>query len=174
MKKILIPALLLLMIGWAGYTFFFSAEEEQVAQEGTGLKVGDVAPDFELTTLSGEAVKLEDYRGKRVFVNFWATWCPPCREEMPDMQKLYDETDVEILAVNMTASENSKAGVSKFIDDNAFSFPVPVDPEGRVTDLYEVRAYPTSYLIDSEGRIAHIALGAMDYERMLDETEKMQ
>lgn len=174
MKKLIFSAVLVAMVGWAGYNFFFSSDEENTLQDGAGLKVGDEAPDFELTSLDGEAVRLADYRGQRVFLNFWATWCPPCREEMPDMQKLYDETDVAIIAVNMTASENGEAGVEDWISSEGFSFPVPLDPEGEVTDLYEIRAYPTSYLIDSEGRISHVALGAMDYERMLDETEKME
>src|SRR5699024_11976097 len=85
--------------------------------QGEGLKKGDIAPDFELETLSGETVTLADYRGQKVMLNFWATWCPPCRAEMPDMQKVQDERDdVVILAVNQVQTESNPDNIAPFLD----------------------------------------------------------
>ncbi|WP_156292059.1 peroxiredoxin family protein [Oceanobacillus salinisoli] len=175
MKKLILGVIIVGMLGWAVYDFVIStdANESGASLEDVGTSKGQMAPDFELTTLNGETVKLSDYRGKKVFVNFWATWCPPCRAEMPDMQELYDDTDVEILAVNLTATEKSVEGVAEFVDEYALTFPILMDEEGEVESMYQVNAYPTSYLIDSEGRIGYVSIGAMNYELMVQEFEKM-
>lgn len=83
--------------------------DEPNQKVGTGIKQGQYAPDVQLETIDGETVRLSDYRGQPVILNFWATWCPPCRAEIPDFQKLYDDEDqnVEILAINMTNTEDS-------------------------------------------------------------------
>ncbi|SDQ79456.1 Peroxiredoxin [Virgibacillus subterraneus] len=201
MKKLIVIVLAIGMIGWAVYDFAIAnddtsvqeedgnisgnsisapmdeeenAEEEVVNSDEVGLEEGQIAPDFELKTLEGKTVKLSDFRGERVLVNFWATWCPPCREEMPDMQKFYENKDLEILAVNLTETENSEEDVTEFVEDFELTFPILMDENSDVANAYQVRAYPTSYMIDSNGRIQFIAMGAMNYEMMVEELAKME
>ncbi|ASK64034.1 alkyl hydroperoxide reductase [Virgibacillus phasianinus] len=198
MKKAILLVIVVGMFGFAVYDFTSSTDEptpkegnesvsggkitsppannqEEVKEsDQVGLERGEIAPDFKLQTLNGETVQLSDYRGKRVLINFWATWCPPCRAEIPDLQKLYENKDVAILAVNMTGSEKSKGAVTEFAKKYGMTFPVLLDENADVTTTYQVRAYPTSYMIDSEGRIQFIALGAMNYELMTQQLEKMK
>src|SRR5699024_9680896 len=131
MKKSIFIAIVLVMLGWAVYEFISSSNEQSdqeenkitaIPEEDTAeidstaveesdeiaTKKGELAPDYELTTLDGEQVKLSDYKGERVMLNFWATWCPPCRAEMPDMEKFQQNKDVQVLAVNLTETEASK------------------------------------------------------------------
>lgn len=127
--------------------------------------------DFELKDLNGNTVKLSDYSGKIVFLNFWATWCPPCRDEMPYMQKFYDkykDEDIVILAVNPAMVENQGMGdskkaekkVRKFIDDNKYTFPVLLDSEDTAWSFYQQRGIPANYIIDTEGMIKYLKPGA--------------
>ncbi|KKE78675.1 redoxin domain-containing protein [Oceanobacillus caeni] len=169
MKKIILVIIIVGMLGWAVYDFVINRDSTEV-----GTSVGDMAPDIELTTLNGETVKLSDYRGNKVFVNFWATWCPPCRAEMPDIQKFDNDEDVKILAVNLTSTEKSVDDVQKFVDELGLTFPILKDEKGKVEQMYKVNAYPTSYLIDSDGVIRKVALGAMNYEMMVQEFEKIK
>ena len=139
-----------------------------------GLDVGNLAPDFELTTLDGETVKLSDYRGNRVMINFWATWCPPCRAEMPDMQKLYENKDVEILAVNLTHTETNADDVDDFRGEYNLTFPILMDKTMEVSTDYQIRPIPTSFMVDSRGVIQYKAFGALNYDLMATELEKME
>lgn len=182
MKKIILIVLVIGMVGWAVYEYIDSSEETAVTQEdktenaemeNVGLSDGQTAPDFKLETLEGKEVSLSDYRGQRVIVNFWATWCPPCRAEMPDFQKLYEEEDIEILAVNLTESEQNQAAITDFTKELGLTFPIPMDYKSVVSQMYEVQAYPTSYMIDSEGKIHFSARGAMNYDLMQKELSKM-
>ncbi|WP_019376326.1 TlpA disulfide reductase family protein [Virgibacillus halodenitrificans] len=149
-------------------------KEEPADSNAVGLEVGNIAPDFELNTLNGEVVKLSDFRGQRVMLNFWATWCPPCRAEMPDMEKFHKNKDVKILAVNLTETESSRQAIEDFIKEFGVSFTVPLDEKTNVADQYQIQPIPTSYMIDSNGRIQFKALGAMNYEFMVQEFEKTQ
>ncbi len=180
MKKYVLIVLIVGMFGWAVYDFAYQegnaskngeAPEEQAE---VGLQKGNLAPDFELTTLGGETVKLSDYRGQKIMLNFWATWCPPCRAEMPDMQKFYENEDVQILAVNLTKSEKSRGDVKPFKKDFGLTFPILMDEKLNVANQYEIQPIPTSYMIDSEGKIQHIALGAMNYDMMVEQFKKMK
>lgn len=189
MKKWILGVIIAAMIGWAAYDFLAPAEEttidvsqeenqsatESVPAETTGLAVGDIAPDFELATMDGETIRLSELRGQRVFVNFWATWCPPCRAEMPDMQQLYEEQDIpfEILAVNLTESEQNEQNIASFVEDFNLSFPILLDMDSTIAEKYQVKAVPASYMIDTEGRIAFVAPGAMHYDMMAQEIKKM-
>lgn len=175
MKKGILIIIIAGMLGWAIFDFLGSSEEGDKgasdSDEEVGLGIGDIAPDFELKTSEGETVSLSDYRGERVLLNFWATWCPPCRAEIPDMQKLYDNKDVEILAVNMAEKEDT---VAEFVKEFEMTFPVPMDKESKVMETYQIQAYPTSYMIDSNGRIQFLRLGSMNYDLMVQELEKME
>lgn len=139
----------------------------------TGLERGNFAPDFELETLDGERMKLSDFRGKRVMLNFWATWCPPCRAEIPDMQRFYEDKDVVILAVDLTSTETDLDNIPEFVEEFGVTFRILLDENDRVATLYEIQPIPTSYLIDSEGIVHNMAVGALNYDMMVQEFEKM-
>jgi len=136
-----------------------------------GLVKGDMAPDFELTTLDGEKVQLSDLKGKKIIVNFWATWCPPCKAEMPHMQNYYEDfakdENVEILAVNLTSGDKVES-VQNFVEDYGLTFPIPMDVEGKVGKTYQAITIPTSYMIDTQGRIQNKIVGPMDENMMKD------
>jgi peroxiredoxin len=122
------------------------------------------ADDFTLTTLEGANVKLSDYRGKVVFLNFWATWCPPCRSEMPSMERLYAKlhgSGLEILAIDL---QEPKDTVQKFVKDNALTFTVLLDPKGAVGGAWGAQSIPTTYLIDRKGGILARAIGAREWD----------
>ncbi|AVQ98233.1 redoxin domain-containing protein [Oceanobacillus sp. M65] len=150
--------------------------EESVEVSGTvplSVNVGDKAPDFELKTLEGEQVRLSDYRGERVLLNFWSTWCPPCRQEMPDMQQFFQDQDPVILAVNLTDTEVNQKTVREFIEEFGVTFPVLLDEKAKVSQLYRIQPIPTTYFIDAEGKIRYKAFGALTYEQMIQEYEKL-
>ncbi|WP_347552426.1 redoxin domain-containing protein [Pseudalkalibacillus hwajinpoensis] len=137
-----------------------------------GIKVGDKAPNFTLSSLEGMEVKLSDYKGKTVFVNFWATWCPPCRAEMPHMQEFYSESSneyqTEILAVNITSDESSTKVVKDFVRQYGITFPVLMDMEGEQAEMFAAITIPTTYLIDKNGIIKKRIVGPMSKERMIE------
>ncbi len=150
------------------------APEESGNPDTVGLQKGNIAPDFELTTLDGEQVSLSDYRGQRVVLNFWASWCPPCKAEVPDLQKFHENKDVEILAVNLTKTETRRSDVTDFVDEYGMTFPVLMDETSDVAKNYQIQPIPTSYFINSKGRIQYKRIGAMNYETMVQEFEKMK
>lgn len=139
-----------------------------------GIELGNIAPDFELETLEGDTVKLSDYRGEKVIVNFWATWCPPCRDEIPDFKELYEKEDVEILALNMGETKDKLEMVEEFVyDEFEMDFPVLKEESGDLMDEYNVFAFPTSYMINPDGHIQYVRPGAMDYDEMKEQLDKM-
>lgn len=193
MKKAAIVLIITGMFSWAVYQFIYALDEKSIQEEANttmqqaasdiegigesneiGIQRGELALDFELTTLDGEKVKLSDYKGQRVMLNFWATWCPPCRDEMPDMQKLQENHDIQILAVNLTETESDPAKVQKFMDELNLTFTVPMDEKSVVSKDYQIIAYPTSYMIDSDGRIQFVTMGQMSYDLMVEQFEEMQ
>ncbi|MEW4327196.1 redoxin domain-containing protein [Rossellomorea marisflavi] len=140
-----------------------------VQQVDSGVEEGKLAPDFTLTTLEGEKVNLSDYRGKKVLLNFWATWCPPCKAEMPHMQEFYELNEdgaIEILAVNLTSVDKGDKKIQEFVDDYGLTFPIPLDEGGDISELYQAYSIPTSYIIDSKGIISKKIIGPMDGEMM--------
>lgn len=149
---------------------------DNAEQLPVGLKEGNKAPDFELIDLEGNPIKLSDFKGTPVLLNFWASWCGPCKAEMPHMEKLYkDKKDdsFEILAVNATTSEKNRNNVDKFIDEYQLTFPIPLDEKGSVSHQYDIIGYPTSYLIDSDGIIRSKVLGPLDEERLEKEIKRL-
>lgn len=136
-----------------------------------GLNQGEQAPDFELTTLAGEPIRLSELKGKKVILNFWATWCPPCKAEMPHMQNFYEDyaetENVEIVAVNLTSGDR-EASVEEFVKDYGLTFPIPMDVEGEVGQKFQAVTIPTSYIIDTNGLIQHKIVGPMDETMIQD------
>ncbi|WP_419961371.1 redoxin domain-containing protein [Psychrobacillus sp. BM2] len=137
-----------------------------------GLGQGNTAPNFTLTTLEGEEVTLADYKGKKVVLNLWATWCGPCKAEMPHLQNYYEDMaekeNVEILAVNLTSSDVGLDKVKAFQEDYGLSFPIPLDEDGVVGDTYQAITIPTTYMIDTTGTIQNKIVGPMDEQMLTD------
>lgn len=130
--------------------------------------------DFTLEDLKGNEVKLSSLKGKKIFLNFWATWCPPCKAEMPDIEKLYQETKdngLVILAVNV--GENKKT-VQDFMDANNYNFTALLDVKGEVSRLYQVTGIPTSYFIDTEGFLDNGTTGAISLEAMKEYVNNLE
>ena len=117
------------------------------------------AEDFAVPTVRGHTFRLSEQRGKIVFINFWATWCPPCREEMPALERLYERTKdagVEMLAISVDADP---ASITPFLGERQFTFTVGLDPKMSVATTYGVRGLPASFIVDREGNLAAVALG---------------
>jgi thiol-disulfide isomerase/thioredoxin len=122
------------------------------------------APDFTVEDGEGEYVTLSNMRGVPTVVNFWASWCPPCRSEMPHFEAMYGELGdrVNFMMVDLTGGGETKAAADEYIEKNGFTFPVYYDTDGGAGEAYEVRAIPMSIFIDAEGKVRAFTEGAMD------------
>lgn len=150
----LLAGVLLLML------LFFGLRHKQEDEMLASYKppVEQKLPDFEFITIDGKKVRLSDYRGKVVLLNFWATWCPPCKEEMPIFEREYrrcKDKGFEILAVNM---DTSKEALESFLKENNYSFTI-LRPFGDLEKELKLMGFPTSYLINKDGTVERIRLG---------------
>jgi len=156
-----------------------SASESSTSSAGSSSSAAkssrstSLAPDFELTDQYGNVHKLSDYRGKTVFLNFWATWCPPCREEMPYIQQIYEENgsnggDVVVLGIDAvnTGREGSASDVAAFLSDKGYTYPVVMDEGGSVLNKYGISAFPTTFMIDKDGYVYGYYQGGMTKDTM--------
>ena len=158
-----------------------AAEQEDAggAQEESGEIPVIPAPDFTLVDQYGEEHSLSDYKGKTIFLNFWATWCGPCRGEMPDIQALYEEYggnqgDLVVLGVAAPGlgQEGTQEEIAIFLEENGYTFPTVMDTEYQLTYQYGIRAYPTTWMIDGEGNLYGYVESAMTGEIMRDIVEQ--
>ncbi|SEN08001.1 Peroxiredoxin [Lihuaxuella thermophila] len=150
----------LVLIAMIGFALF------QLVGEGKNPEVGDEAPDFKLTTLDGKEMKLSQLRGKAVMLNFWASWCEPCRTEMPAMQKVYEKYKDQgfvIVAVNIAETD---VAASQFAKQYGLTFPIWMDRDREAVRLYQIRPIPTSFFIDPEGMIRRKVEGPLDVSRL--------
>jgi peroxiredoxin len=132
------------------------------------LTVGKAAPDFQLPDLNDKEIRLSDYRGKVVFLNFWATWCKPCREEMPSMEVLYknfEKDGLVILAVSIDRVTTKKE-IPPFVKSLNLTFPVLVDSWGQTDKRYKLMGVPETYIIDREGTLREKVIGPRDWTRL--------
>ncbi len=124
-----------------------------------GSQVGELAPDFQLPDLDGQSISLSDFRGEPVLINFWASWCGPCRYEMPFIQEVYEEWSARGLVVLAINKGESLSTAKDFIQSGNYSFPVLLDINQYVALEYNVRGLPTTFFIDKEGMIQAIKVG---------------
>lgn len=159
--------LILLLFTLIGYAF------RQNLKGNEELEIGDKAPDFQLESLTGERVKLSDLKGKVVLINFWATWCPPCKKEMPAIQSVYNEFHDDgfvVLAVNLAESEYI---ISQFKKKTDIEFPIYLDKDESVKSMYGVYYIPSSFFIDRQGKIARMYEGEMKIENLKEWIESL-
>jgi len=157
--------LIFLLIAGIGIIVLLQAKDGTVNLSGRPrLGKGVRAPDFTLSGLDGKMISLADYQGKVVLLNIWATWCPPCVEEMPSMERLYQAmkgTDFEILAVSIDAS--GAEAVRPFMKKHRLSFTALADPRGAIRSLYQTTGVPESFIIDKNGMIVEKVIGPRDW-----------
>lgn len=159
--------LLALAAGWIAFTAFRA--QPTTAGLIPSPHEGFLAPDFSLDSLDGESVQLSQLRGQVVLINLWTTWCPPCRKEMPAIQRLHDkyaEKGLTILSVNAT-NQDSRASAEEYIRESGLTFTVLMDVDGSVSRAYQLQALPTTFFIDRDGIIRKVVVGGPIPEAML-------
>ena len=145
--------------------FFLAREKER--ERSPSIKIiteGDRAPAFRLPTPEGRFVNLSDYRGKVVMVHFWATWCPPCVDEMPELEALHRQLngkDFELLAISV--DEGGPGIVTAFMKKHGLSYPVLLDPARSISGLYGTFKFPETYIVDRNGVVAYKAIGSREW-----------
>ena len=166
---VLVGIALLAGAGWA----MWGAPHGKIA-DGVGRPlVGQPAPDFRLTLLDDRALSLQDLRGQVVLVNFWATWCPPCKDEMPDLQETweaYADRDVSFVGV---AYQDEQAAVEPFLDEFGTTYPVGMDAGDRVAGLYGITGIPETFVVDQQGRVAYVHVGGVTAEMLSVELDAL-
>jgi peroxiredoxin len=187
MKKYLILLIIVIIVGGSMYTLSTynasnsksnssvgKTNKSNTAQNNASTQPIETNPnaaktkaiDFKLKDLNGKELSLSDLKGKKVFLNFWATWCPPCKAEMPEIEKLYQETknsNLVIVAVEIGEPLNT---VKPFIASNKYNFKVLIDPNQSVATQYNVTSIPTSYFINKDGNIISKSIGGMNIDQM--------
>lgn len=152
-----------------------SSEDQESAEQDSGDQSKTAAYDFELTDQYGESHRLSDYKGKVIFLNFWGTWCPPCRAEMPDIQKLYEEyaaqgEDAEVVILGAAApgmgQEGTEEEITQFMRENGYTYPVLMDTDWEMFTWYGITSFPTTFMIDRDGNIFGYVPGQMTEEIM--------
>lgn len=151
--------LLIIAVLHAGVAFAADAPPQTLPVVATPF----VAPDFTLPGEDGKTYRLKDYRGKVVVINFWATWCPPCRYEMPSLERAWNQLkdqDVVVLAINVGETADV---IFEFTGTYPMSFPLPMDLDGAVTKQYPTTGLPTTYIVNPEGMVTHRAVGSREW-----------
>jgi peroxiredoxin len=149
------------------------AEPHDALLQAAGLSAvepSSIAPDFELPDHHGKKIRLRDLRGKVVFINFWATWCPPCIHEMPMMEQLLNSRQQKPFALLALNLQEGQEDVAQFMKQKGFQFPALLDSEGRTAASYKVRGLPASYLIDCGGNLLGSVTGVLQWTSAATQT----
>lgn len=129
------------------------------------IKGDKKASDFSLKDLTGKKVELKQFKGKLIFLNFWATWCSPCKEEMPGLEALYQQfKEKNFILLTISVDYEGLKPVQEFINKRHYTFPVLIDPKCEVLDLFQVKGIPTTIIIDKKGRLVGKAVGPRDWK----------
>lgn len=162
-------SILVLVFGAAWIGFSTSLPGGTTSPGIPAPRQGFLAPDFTLETLEGESISLSELQGQAVLVNLWASWCLPCQKEMPAMERMYQEyagQGFTILAVNVT-NQDSLAKAQDFVSKHALTFPIVLDRDGRVSEMYNLMALPSSFFVDRDGVIQEVVIGGPMAEALL-------
>ena len=167
LRRLTFLGILLVSLGWIG----LSSDPGGSSTYGSipAPQQGFLAPDFTLLNLEGESMTLSEQRGNAVLVNLWATWCPPCRAEMPAIQKMYafyKDQGFVVMAVNVT-NQDDRDAILPFSLEYALTFPLLLDVGGQVSSLYELRSLPSSFFIDRQGIVQEVVIGGPMSEALL-------
>ena len=159
---------IIILIAGASWTVL-SADGINTSANTSAPQTGFTAPDFTLQTPTGESYTLSELRGKAILVNLWATWCPPCRAEMPAIEKMYQEYKDQgfiVLAIDMTYQDDP-FNVVPFTQEYGLTFPILLEETGNVASAYQLRSLPSSYFINRAGVIAEVVIGGPMSEALL-------
>ncbi len=163
MKKTVFSVMVLLvLIGVTLYFNFSNSDNKTISNSEIKASKGYLAPNFTISDVDGNKVSLSEFKGKPVFINFWASWCPPCKEEMPFIEEAYKKhkDQITFLMINVIETDTI-SDLQAFMNENQFTFPVQLDKKNLVTDLYQVYGFPTSYFINKNGIITDKVAGGM-------------
>jgi len=166
-SRFLSSLLLLAGLAWIGWSR--APTGSQTGGRIPAPQAGFMAPDFRLENAQGETVRLSDLQGRPVILNLWASWCGPCKAEMPALERVnrtYAPRGLALLAVNAT-NQDSRIAAMDFVQDNGLTFPILFDADGEVSRLYQLQALPTTFFIDSEGIIREVVVGGPMAEALL-------
>ncbi|OGT25367.1 MAG: hypothetical protein A2Z17_04700 [Gammaproteobacteria bacterium RBG_16_66_13] len=143
------------------------------AATGPAPKVGSPAPDFTVKLLDGQTVELADYQGEVVWINFWATWCPPCRAEMPDIQEVFETYRDQGLRVIALSIGEQRSDVQGYVDRTGLGFDIGLDSDTAIAARYRVVGIPTHYFVDRDGTLREIRIGALNKKGMEERVRKL-
>ena len=158
MKKIWKPLTFALIVGVLSAALYFQVNS--LKHPSVGVEIGQLAPDFTLSTLEGDTISLSDFRGQIVLVNDFATWCGPCQAETPSLVDVYNSEGGNVVFIGLNLQE-TESKVAEFKDQYNIPYPLVLDPDGKVTGLYRPVGLPTSWFVDSEGVVRYIHAGPM-------------
>lgn len=176
MKKYISILFLIGLVIWGVFDYMSKNANEKEETDAKQEEAVNLAPQFTLKTIDGEEVSLSDYKGKKVIINIFGTWCPPCRAEMPEMQKFYEDNknEVVILALNQIDTEKNIQVVKQFTEYYALTFPILIDDRGVAATKYKFQYFPTSYFINTKGEVEMKIDGPMDYKMLETIIKKMK
>lgn len=175
---LLIGGLVLLALV-SGYNHFQTSDKGRTSIPNQPTGSGKIAPDFTLTDLAGQSVKLSDFKGKIVVLNFWASWCPPCKAEMPDLEQIAQDfrssPDRILLAVNLTDGTREKESDARnYVTNNHFSMRVLLDHKGQIADDYGITGIPATFIIDRQGNIYQTIKGSTNRATILGYIDQLR
>jgi peroxiredoxin len=150
---------------------FFLITPSDVIQANNGLNIGDKAPNFTIKDLNGNKVQLSDYKGKSVMINFWTTWCPPCKKEMLDIETFSKEKRDQWVVLAINVDGGNEEGVKQFVQERKLTFPILMDEKDVVANQYHILSIPTTYFINKEGVIINKAFTMLTLEEMRELTK---